>query len=197
MPYAGWLVEFNEGDDEADRGEGEPQDVERAVEVEPAVVRLFQRIHPLGHPSPGKIVILVIKNEIFRIKVSQITKNVVLKTKSPICTCGVRGYRQCFLFSQNIGYVTPIIIIFYYLEKIFSGAKSPNNILFNFEKGSTGYWLRWLFHHRLRGFSWCVLDSLAVNVQPSTEHSHHEGDCGEEGPQDVRGSVEVEPPLSK
>ena len=46
--------------------------------------------------------------------------------------------RQCFFFSRNIGQVTPKIIYFHYLIKYFPDQSIPKNILFNFEKRSTG-----------------------------------------------------------
>ena len=44
---------------------------------------------------------------------------------------------QCFIFSRNIGWVTPKINYFNYLKKILSGSKYPENILFRFENRST------------------------------------------------------------
>ena len=44
---------------------------------------------------------------------------------------------HCFFFSRNIGWLTLKNIHFHYLQ-IFSGSKYPKNILFNFEKKSTG-----------------------------------------------------------
>ena len=45
--------------------------------------------------------------------------------------------QQCFLFSRNIGELTPKIIILHYLKKSFLDQSIQKCILFNFEKGST------------------------------------------------------------
>ena len=50
------------------------------------------------------------------------------------------GYYQCFIFSRNISYVTPEINYFYYLRKYFPDQIIQKNILFDFEKRSTGYY---------------------------------------------------------
>ena len=39
--------------------------------------------------------------------------------------CWIQAEDQCFFFGQNIGYVTPTIICFHYLEKTISGSKYP------------------------------------------------------------------------
>ena len=44
---------------------------------------------------------------------------------------------QCFLFSRDIGQLTPKIIYFHYLKKSFLNQSIQKNVLFNFEKGST------------------------------------------------------------
>ena len=45
---------------------------------------------------------------------------------------------QWFVFSRNIGQVTPEIVYFRYLIERFSGSKQPTTILFNSENRSTG-----------------------------------------------------------
>ena len=44
---------------------------------------------------------------------------------------------QCFLFSRNIGYVTPKIIYFYDLKTFFLDQSIQKTIFFKFENGST------------------------------------------------------------
>ena len=46
-------------------------------------------------------------------------------------------WQQCFIFSRNIGKVTPKKIYFHYLNKYFLDQSIQKNIFFNFEKGST------------------------------------------------------------
>ena len=52
----------------------------------------------------------------------------------------------CFFFSRIIGYLTPKIIYFHCLKKIFSGSKYPKLVLFNFEKRSTAVCFLQKFH---------------------------------------------------
>ena len=48
------------------------------------------------------------------------------------------SHSQCFLFSRIIGR-SPQKLFIFISKKILTGSKYPKNILFNFEKGSTGH----------------------------------------------------------
>ena len=54
----------------------------------------------------------------------------------------ISGCQQCFLFSRNIGYVTPKIIYFRYLIKYFPDQSIQKKNLFNFEQRCTGCQVR-------------------------------------------------------
>ena len=75
---------------------------------------------------------------------------------------------RCFFYRRNIAQVTPKIIYFYYLIKIFSGSKYPKNVLFNFEKRSTDGYCTVGSLDIARGHLWQPTHSLGCGTKNNT-----------------------------